>query len=134
MTTYLFDTSVLVEVERGTRLDLPADLRWVVSAMTIAELNVGFLRSTRPREQNRRLSTFLAAAEVLALPFDDTTARTFAELVVWAERAGIRPSVADTIIAATAVTNGLPLVTFDRGFERLAGFEDLELVVLGDAP
>ncbi len=133
MTTYLFDTSVLIEVERGADLRVPQNIDWAVSTITIAELNIGFLRSTTPRDQNRRLTTFLAAGNVVTLPFDDATARTYAEVVVWAESEGIRPSPADTIIAATAVTNGLPLVTFDRGFERLAGYEDLELIQLAHA-
>ena len=49
---------------------------------------------------------------------------------MWAGSIGVRPSIADCIIAATAATDGLTLVTFDQNFELLAGFGGLDLIML----
>lgn len=122
----LLDTSVLVDRERGAP-GIPIHDQWAISAMTLSELNVGLLLARDTGSRQRRIAGFtdLVGAEVL--PFDDGVARTHAELSAWAISNGIRPPLADGIIAATAATHGLVLVTLDHGFERLAGFEGLEL-------
>lgn len=128
--THLLDTSVLVELERGSA-GLDDQMRWAVSAMTIAELSRGVLRGGRPARLASRIATLELAMSRLILPLDGTCARTLAELIAWAEDEGTRPALADAIIAATAATHGLMLVSLDRGFAPLRGFEGLDLLLLG---
>jgi toxin FitB len=69
----------------------------------------------------RRLRTLQAMqATYVALPIDDGVASAFAELVATARRAGHRPRVQDTWIAATARAQGVAVYSQDRGFDRLA--------------
>lgn len=126
---FLFDTSTVIELERGAQLDVPGDA-WGIAAMTLAELNLGVLRAPDSTTRQRRLRTYTEVAKTVVLPFDAVVARTYAELAAWAEAAGGRPVVADAIIAATAATHGATLVTLDAGFARLAGFEGLDVLVL----
>jgi predicted nucleic acid-binding protein len=127
---FLFDTSTVIELEQGARLDVPGDATWGIAAMTLAELNLGVLRASDSTTWQRRLRTYTEVARTVVLPFDAVVARTYAELAAWAEAAGGRPAVADAIIAATAATHGATLVTLDAGFARLAGFEGLDVLVL----
>ena len=61
------------------------------------------------------------------LPVDDEVARRFGEIVAAARGKGVRPDVADALIAATAITHDLELVSSDRDF---FAFEGLRLRVL----
>ena len=127
--THLFDTSAVIAFQRGTPLDELEDVSWVVSAMTIAELNIGVLRSLSAAEHQGRLRLFEEVNARPALAFDRTVARTYAELMAWASSIGSRPSKPDAIIAATAATSGLTLVTFDQGFRAIGDFDGLDVLV-----
>jgi predicted nucleic acid-binding protein len=126
----LFDTSVMIERERAAAHAEMLAGEWAISAVTLAELNLGVLLSKDPVSMQRRLLAFQSIADSRILPFDATTARTHAELVAWARSMGEPPSTADGMIAATAATNGLTLVTIDSDFARLAPFEGLDVIVL----
>jgi predicted nucleic acid-binding protein len=128
--TVLVDTNVLVDLERGAEIGVPTGETFAVSAMTLAELTVGLLRASTSTARKDRLDAYGTATTAEVLSFDETVARTYGELIAWATDEGIRPSVADGIIAATAATHGLPLVTRDTGMQRLAGFDGLELLVV----
>lgn len=130
MTRMLFDTSVLIERERAAASSAMPDGEWAISAVTFSELNLGVLLAKSPTLMQRRLRSFQSITESVILPFDASTARTHAEIVAWARSRGEQPSPADGMIAATAATNGLLLVTLDRGYSRLADFDGLDVVVL----
>lgn len=126
----LLDTSVLIDRERAARsADVP-DGDWAIAAVTLSELSLGVLVAGSSAVRARRLATYELVTDVVVHPFDEVTARTHAELVAWATEHGVRAAPFDGMIAATAVTNGLTLVTADQGMARLAGFEGLEVVVL----
>ena len=109
----LLDTSVLIAQETGRRLG-PLPAMSSVSVVTIAELHLGVLMADDPVIRAERLRT-VSRAEALfePLPVDVNVARTFATLVASARRAGRRPTIQDTWIAATAATHNLPLYTQD---------------------
>jgi predicted nucleic acid-binding protein len=130
MSACLLDTSALIAAGRGALIDAIRDREWLVSSMTVAELNLGVLRARTTGERQRMMATYMLAARVESVPFDDTTARTYAELFAWSQSIGWSPSVPDAIIAATAATNALTLVTFDHHFDRLAGFDGLDVDLL----
>ncbi len=98
--------------------------------MTLAELHVGVLITDDSAARAARLKTLSTVEHELdVLPIDDAVARSFGEIAAAARRAGRKPAVADTLIAATAAAHGLALYTCDADFDALQGVE----VVRADA-
>ncbi|MGK2939334.1 MAG: PIN domain-containing protein [Solirubrobacteraceae bacterium] len=117
----LLDTSVFIAGEQGRVLDtggLPDEA--AVSIVTLAELELGVHMAEEESVRAQRLRTLRAVQTTyVALPADDGVASAFAELVATARRAGVRPKVQDTWIAATARAHGVPVVTQDADFDAL---------------
>jgi tRNA(fMet)-specific endonuclease VapC len=128
----LIDTSILIAAERGG-LDLDqvqrqsADIELAISAVTASELLRGVHRASRTNQRARREAFVERLLEVWpVLPFDSTAARMHARL--WASLAakGVSIGPHDLLIAATALANGLALVTRDkRSFPKIPGLEVL---------
>jgi predicted nucleic acid-binding protein len=124
----LLDTSVLVALEGGRRVDdaaLPDEA--FVSVVTVAELRAGVLAATELGVRARRLATLEAVAGLEALPIDTAVAAVWAEMAVRLRDAGRRVGVNDVWIAAVAAANEMPVVTQDADFDALA---DLGLVAV----
>lgn len=120
------DTSVLIGTEAGRirPSDLPEQA--LVSSVSLAELHLGVLAADDAEVRRTRLETLAFVERTFeSLPFDDDAARAFARLVDRARRAGKRPPILDTMIAATAFSHGLPLYTQDADFHD---FADLDVV------
>lgn len=119
--SYLLDTCLLSELVRPE--PDAAVLVWMagrkerelfVSAMTLAELHRGVGRLPESRRRSE-LAVWLAALETgfedRVLPFSQETARVWAGMVIKAEGQGKPMAAFDSVIAATALTHGLHLVT-----------------------
>lgn len=121
----LIDTSVVTDLEVLDPLQLPVEL--AVSAVTMAELAAGPHATTDPAERARRQDRLQRAEAAFdPLPFDGEAARAYGRVysAVMAEGRKARGTRAvDLLIAATAVANGLPVVT--RNERDLRGLEDL---------
>lgn len=120
------DTSVLIGAEAGRirPSDLPEQA--FVSSVSLAELHLGVLAADDAEVRRTRLETLAFAERTFeSLPVDDDVARAFARLVDRARRAGKRPPILDTMIAATAFSHGLPLYTQDADFHD---FADLDVI------
>ncbi|HXE44401.1 MAG TPA: type II toxin-antitoxin system VapC family toxin [Conexibacter sp.] len=125
----LLDTSVFVAGESGRPLDaerLPHEA--AISAVTVAELHVGVLAARDVDTRARRLATLQATADMELLGIDDRVAATWARLRVHLAEAGRRLNVNDLWIAATALTNDLPVVTQDDDFGPVEGVAGLVVV------
>jgi tRNA(fMet)-specific endonuclease VapC len=113
----LLDTSVVLALHAITDVsDLPTVA--LISAVTLAELSVGPLVATEDAERARRLATVQQAeADFDPLPFDAAAARTFGRVAASLRRSGRKPAARsfDAMIAATALSNGLPLYTANPG-------------------
>ena len=97
-----------------------------LSIISLAELYDGLVGSTNPERDERMLNTFLASVDVL--PLDESICRTFAEERVRLRAAGTLISDFDLLIGATAIRNGLTLLTNNRRhFERLEGLTILSV-------
>jgi predicted nucleic acid-binding protein len=118
----LLDTSVFIADEQGRSLDterLPDEA--AISVVTLAELELGVHMAASELIRGARLRTLQAArATYVALPMDEPVASAFAELVADARRAGRRPKIQDTWIAATARAHGVAVYTQDADFDGLA--------------
>ncbi len=124
--TAIVDTSVVVGAEAGRvhQSDLPEQA--FVSAITIGELHLGVLAADDGETRRRRLETLGFVERTFgSIPVDDDVARAFARLVDRSRRAGTRAPVLDALIAATALSRGLPLYTQDADFHA---FPEIDVI------
>jgi len=117
----LLDTSVFIaqEVER-TLGQLPPQV--TVSIITIGELELGDLSAKDGADRARRGDTLSLARTIDLVPVTESIMSEWARLVVARRDAGIARTVklTDAFIAATAIDLGLPVVTQDDDFDRIA--------------
>lgn len=124
---YLLDTNTCVyAIKRDSRVlrrlqeHGPDDFG--VSAITVAELWFGAAKSSRPRETRSSVDSFLKPFEVL--PFAGEAAEEYAETRLQLERAGRPIGERDLLIAATAKSRRLTVVTHNvREFGRVPGLD-----------
>jgi predicted nucleic acid-binding protein len=121
----LLDTSVFIAREQRRDLvfaDLPDEA--AISVVTLAELGAGVHLAGDARVRARRLATLVAAqSSYFALLIDSDVAADFAELAAAAHRAGRRPKIQDTWIAATARVHEIAVYTQDNDFDDLPGVD-----------
>lgn len=117
----LLDTSVFIANETGRPVGaLPAKV--AVSVVTIGELQLGVLAATDAAARARRADTLDLARRAEPIPISEAVMVTWAHLVADCRAAGVQRAVklTDTLIAATAIEHGLPVVTQDEDYDRLA--------------
>jgi predicted nucleic acid-binding protein len=133
----LLDTNILVLRHWIDPAELPDEM--AISAITLAELSAG-PHQVRPNseqdlydeheERARRTEALQRAeSEFDPVPFDAEAARIYGRVTAAVVPAGRQPRrrVADLMIAATAIAEGLPLVTTNPG--DYAGLEKLIRIV-----
>ena len=120
----LLDTSVVIDLDLIGPEELPLTVG--VSAITMAELAAGPAASNDAAERARRQDRLQRAeATFEAIPFGSDAARAYGRVYAAVVAAGRQPRrrFADLLIAATAVAEGLPLVT--RNPQDFEGLEEL---------
>lgn len=107
----MLDTSTLIWSGRLDVELLPPQTR--ISAVTLAELSVGPLVAQTDADRAARQAHLQLAQNLEALPFDERCAAVFAPIAAKLRQAGSksRARAYDTLIAATAIANHLPLYT-----------------------
>ena len=129
---YMLDTNICIFAMKGrgaaleVRFEAEAD-RLCISAVTLAELMHGVEKSAARHHNRRALESF--GARVAILSFDPGAATAYGAMRSDLERRGLVIGPYDMMIAATALANGLTLVTHNRAeFSRVAGlkWEDWE--------
>ena len=126
----ILDTSTVVLLPRlpaGT----PLPARPLITAITLAELTVGPLVATDDAVRATRLAHVQQAeADFDPLPFDAASARAFGPIAASFRRRGRKGAARafDTLIAAIALANRLPLYTCNP--EDFAGIDGLEVVAI----
>lgn len=128
----LLDTSVFIAADSGRELDWDAvaAFRTCLSVVTVAELRVGIGLASDPEVRMQRAGALAVAEAFEVLPVEERSARVFADLQIALRRAGRRASVLDGLIAATAIAEGMPVLTQDRDFLALAEHGPLEVVLV----
>lgn len=120
----LADTSFFIAsaLERDASADRDYELS--VSVITIGELRAGVLLADDPVTTARRLRTLNAAELLDPLPVDEYVADAWSELrAIMRKQKQRRLTASDSWIAATAIANGLPILTLDSDFEGVPGLE-----------
>lgn len=124
----LLDTSAVLRLPQVTDPTvLPTQP--VIAAITLAELSVGPLFTNDPGERARRQAQAQQAeADFEVLPFDAAAARTYARVAQAMRDSGrsVRPRALDALIAAVALSHGLPVHTANP--DDFAGIPGLEVV------
>ena len=121
MTSGLLDTSIFIANEVGRPLGHLPD-RVAVSVVTLGELELGILAADDDEVRSRRAETLAVARESDPIPISEAVMSAWARLVRDCRSAGIHHTVrlTDALIAATAISHGLPVVTQDADFGRIA--------------
>lgn len=117
----LLDTSVFVAREDGRPVGaLPRQV--AVSVVTIGELELGVLSAGDDDLRARRADTLQLARRADPIAISEAVMSAWARLVADCRAAGIQRMVklTDALIAATAIEHGLPVVTQDGDFGRIA--------------
>jgi len=96
--------------------------RVAVSVVTIGELQLGVLNASDDDARARRADTLALARAADPIHISEAIMVAWARLVADCRQAGIQRTVKlmDALIAATAVEHGLPVVTQDGDFEKIA--------------
>jgi predicted nucleic acid-binding protein len=117
----LLDTSVFVARETERPLGALPD-HVAVSVVTIGELQLGVLNATDAVIRARRADTLALARTADPIPISEAVMVSWARLVADCRAAGIHRMVklTDALIAATGIEHGLPVVTQDDDYDRIA--------------
>jgi predicted nucleic acid-binding protein len=114
----LVDSSVWVAVEHG-RFDflevVPEDEEIATCPTVVLEV----LRGTRA-ERHHKVRALLMRATILDAPTPLERFEEAAQIYVLCRDAGITPSTPDSLVAACAIANGIPLLHDDSDFEHIA--------------
>lgn len=124
----LLDTSVVIDLDRIPVEALPAQM--AVSAVTMAELAAGPSAAADETERARRQDRLQRAEATFdPLPVDVEAARAYGRIYAAVRAHGRNPRrrFADLLIAAVALSSGLPVLT--RIAADFAGLENLILIV-----
>ena len=123
MSRLCLDTSAYSRFMRGhpAVVERVSTATWLgVPAVVLGELRTGFLLGRRAARNETELAAFLANPVVRVLEVDDEAATVYAEIIVALRRVGTSVPTNDAWIAALAVREGVPVLTYDAHFGRIA--------------
>lgn len=122
----LLDTNICIYLIKRKPLQVLERLRGMdisevaISSVTLAELEFGVAKSSRPLENGNALAAFIAPLEVLH--FDEAAAACYGTVRADLERRGRPIGSLDMLIAAHAISHGCTLVTNnEREFSQVSG-------------
>ncbi|CAG0984652.1 tRNA(fMet)-specific endonuclease VapC [Anaerolineales bacterium] len=93
-----------------------------ISSITLSELRYGVAKSTRREKNSKALDEFIIPLEVVS--FDEEAARMYGDIRATLEKAGTPIGAMDMLIAAHALSLGIPLITNNtREFARIPSLD-----------
>ncbi|KAF0145494.1 MAG: hypothetical protein FD156_775 [Nitrospirae bacterium] len=126
----IFDTSVLIAIERGSfRIEKLVEGRegekFGISVITVSELLHGVHRADSEKRRLKREAFVEKIIETFPIyNFDLSAARIYARVWATLAKKGINIGAHDLIIAATAVSLGFSVVTSDmRDYSKIKGLK-----------
>jgi tRNA(fMet)-specific endonuclease VapC len=126
----VLDTSTVILLPR---IDDPDSLpeEPAITTVTLAELSVGPLVTDDDRERAARQAHLQQAeTDFTPIPFDSSAARAFGRVAAALRKSGRTPAARayDAMIAATAISRGLPVYTANAA--DFTGIDGLEVVTV----
>jgi tRNA(fMet)-specific endonuclease VapC len=98
-----------------------------ISSITLSELRYGVAKSTHQEKNAKALDEFITPLEVVS--FDEEAAHVYGEIRATLEKAGTPIGAMDMLIAAHAVSLGIPLVTNNtREFVRITSLKVIDWI------
>ena len=98
-----------------------------ISSITLSELSYGVAKSTHQEKNAKALDEFITPLEVVS--FDEEAAHVYGEIRATLEKAGTPIGAMDMLIAAHAVSLGIPLVTNNtREFARVTSLNVIDWI------
>ena len=127
----ILDTSVIIDLEQLDSSELPVEV--AISSITLAELSAGPQAAVDPVERGRRQDRLQRTEAAFdPLPFDINAARAYGRVFAAVTAVGRKARGAravDLLIAATALSEGLPLYTRNGDdFSALEGLIDVVVI------
>ena len=99
-----------------------------ISSVTLSELRYGVAKSTHREKNAKALDEFIIPLEVL--PYDEAAAHVYGDIRATLEKTGTPIGSMDLLIAAHAVSLGIPLVTNNtREFLRIPSLNIVDWTV-----
>lgn len=127
---YLLDTNQIIDFLNNKQsvvelLSVKAAEGLAISTISVAEYLQGVFRSKNPKHALYLFSKFIEEGKVEILVVDFQIAETYAKLQAQFEQKGNRIPLFDLLIAASAITHQLTLISDDKVFTRI---KDLQLL------
>jgi len=98
-----------------------------ISSITLSELRYGVAKSTHQEKNAKALDEFITPLEVVS--FDEEAANVYGGIRATLEKAGTPIGAMDMLIAAHAVSLGIPLVTNNtREFVRITSLNVIDWI------
>ena len=123
---YMLDTNICIFIIRQRSLSVLQRLERIppgqiaISAITVAELQYGVFKSSRPEKNAMALVKFIRSFHVI--PFTEKDTMIYGKIRSDLERKGTVIGPFDLLIAAHAISNSLILVTNNmKEFARVGG-------------
>jgi tRNA(fMet)-specific endonuclease VapC len=99
-----------------------------ISSITLSELRYGVAKSTHREKNAKALDEFIIPLELV--PYDESAAHVYGDIRAALEKAGTPIGSMDMLIAAHAVSLGIPLVTNNtREFLRVPSLKIIDWTV-----
>ena len=122
MSRILLDTSAYSAFKSGhveihDRIQVAREI--LLCPIVLGELESGFLKGSRRRENSRDLEAFSSSSRVRAVQIDEETAKRYALILQGLRKRGRPIPTNDIWIAACAMQHGAELVTTDRHFAQV---------------
>ena len=125
----LLDTSFLISLLKNdkkaiTILKKIQNQKLYISTISLAELQVGFLRRSKGnREISKIIGSLTEGDSVVLISVDTSIMLQYAKIQAELLEEGNQLGQFDALIAATAIAHKLKLLTFDSDFRRVKGLK-----------
>jgi predicted nucleic acid-binding protein len=119
----LADTSVFIALEQERALVGWPPRAVAVSVITVGELRLGVLAASDGPTRAMRLETLSRAEALEPIPVDRAVAHAWATLRLALRDKGKRMALNDSWIAATAISNRIPVVSQDDDYDGVPGLD-----------